>query len=209
MLRGQPQAEAVVSEAQVLVVGDAGAWAAAAAVAVGDSTRAFQASRGQEIQEHLQDLESQTAVSWAAVGEVVAAEGAYRIHSLGLAEGGVGAHELAWSGRPVQQQYEVRGYHTLKGGGCSFVRNGSAPEENQKKILTIKSSLPSSTAIEDLYRNFTFLLHLPAQKDHSLNSFEDLLFHYRSKRYTWVHEDGIEAESALLKCFFNPPDEMS
>lgn len=195
-------------EAQVLVVGDAGAWAAAAAV-VGDSTRAFQESRGQEIQERLQDLESQTAVSWAAVvGEVVAAEGAYRIHNLELAEGGAGVHELAWSGRPAQQQYEVRGYHTLKG-GCSFVRNSSAPEENQIKILTIKSSFPSSTAIEDLYRNFTVLLHLPAQKDHSLNSFENLLFHYRSKRYTWVHENGIKAESAFLKCFFNPPDEMS
>lgn len=117
--QGRPQAEAAAApEAQVLaVVGGVGVWAAAVVAAVGDLTEVSQASRGQGIQERLRGLGSQTVVSWAAVGEAVAAEGAYHIHSLALEEGGVGVRELVWSGRPTQQQCEARDYRTLKGEG--------------------------------------------------------------------------------------------
>lgn len=166
MPRGQLQAEVVVPAAQVLVVaGDAGALVAAvAAAAVGDSTRVFQVSRGQEIQEHLRGLGSQIAVSWVAAAEVVVAVagGVYHIHSLVLAEEGVGARELASSGQLAQQQCEARGYHTLKKMGVLALELAQLAGKSREEILTIKSSLPSSTTIENLYRNLTVLLHLPA-----------------------------------------------
>lgn len=139
MPQGQLQAEVVVPEAQVLVVaGDVGALVAAVAAvvavaAVGDLTRVFQASRGQEIQERLRGLGSQIAVSWvAAAAEVVVAGGVYHIHSLAPAEEGAGVRELASSGQLAQQQCEVRGYHTLKKMRGSCVRIGPARGKEQR-----------------------------------------------------------------------------
>lgn len=79
----------------------------------------------------------------------------------------------------------------------------------KEKVLTIEGSLPSSTAIKNLYRNLAVLLHLPAQENHGLNSFEDLLFHYWPKRYSWIYKDCVKAEPTFFERLLDPPDEMS